>query len=172
MAKVNCEGCHNECDFDVFCSCLSSNVKDIHGADKNAPRTSTSIRCEHCGEALVKPNAVLFKQPLPQQFFKCAEEDKSEMDLLIVAGTSLLVSPVNSLVNLVGRNTIRVVVDRNPVGEDLGLFSERRDLFLQGECDDIFLDLISKLGWLEDLDSSRLPEASAKKVQRFQQDKV
>jgi NAD-dependent SIR2 family protein deacetylase len=68
-----------------------------------------------------QPNTVLFGGSLPRAFFECAEADAPKADLLLVAGTSLLVSPANSLVRRVGAKTTRLVVNREPVGEDLGI---------------------------------------------------
>ena len=54
----------------------------------------------------VKPNTVLYGRNLPSKFFECCEKDFDEnatdcTDLLLVIGTSLTVSPANSLVNMV-----------------------------------------------------------------------
>jgi len=46
----------------------------------------------------VKPNTVLFGNPLPEIFFEKLKEDSDQVDLLIVAGTSLVVSPANFVV--------------------------------------------------------------------------
>ena len=65
------------------------------------------------------------------------------MDLLLVAGTSLVVSPANMIVDAVHMSTIRVVVNKEEVGRDLGMFQDKdRDVLLRGDCDDIFLELI------------------------------
>lgn len=74
-------------------------------------------------------------------------------------------SPANSLVQHVGKQTKRVVVNREPVGEELGLrFGDGGDLFLGGDCDSVFLDIIQGMGWLPRLSAvrDRLPEANQK----------
>jgi hypothetical protein len=60
-----------------------------------------------------------------------------------------------------------------PVGEDLGIRcceddSAGRDCFIQGDCDEVFLDLITELGWLDDLHAiaDLLPARSAELVQQ------
>ena len=63
----------------------------------------------------------MFGGSLPSAFFEHAELDAPKADLLLVAGTSLLVSPANSLVDRVARSTPRVVVNRERVGRHLGL---------------------------------------------------
>lgn len=49
---------------------------------------------------------------------------------------------------------MRLIVNMEPVGDFLGIdYSENstRDVLLKGSCDDGFLALVKKLGWLEDL---------------------
>jgi NAD-dependent deacetylase sirtuin 2 len=77
-------------------------------------------------------------------------------DLLIVAGTcSLVVSPANSLVYNVPKTTLRVIINNEPVGEELGIdysSSASRDFFFaKGDCDQVCLDLINELGWMAEL---------------------
>jgi NAD-dependent deacetylase sirtuin 2 len=74
--------------------------------------------------------------------------------LLIVAGTSLVVSPANSLVYNVPKTTLRVIINNEPVGEELGIdYSSyaSRDFFAKGDCDQVFLDSINELGWMAEL---------------------
>ena len=60
--------------------------------------TSTPITCDACGNPYVKPTIVLFHGSMPQLFHRRVAEDLPECDLLIIIGTSLQVSPANSLV--------------------------------------------------------------------------
>lgn len=177
LSEVACENCSEEMDFDDFCNKVSHNIKDIYGIDENAPSESTPIVCPSCGKATVKPKTVLFGSSLPSEFFDCSYEDIRKADLLIVAGTSLVVSPANSLVYRVNDDCKRFVVNMDAVGQELGLnfygndygtINDRRDFFAKGPCEDIFLDLIDKLGWMEDLQgmSKQLPPASASLIQK------
>jgi NAD-dependent SIR2 family protein deacetylase len=108
---------------------------------------------------------VLFGSSLPTEFFDRAAQDLPTADLLIVAGTSLVVSPANSLVYNVPMETLRVIVNNEPVGQELGIEygpNAKRDFFAKGDCDEVFLDLIDELGWLSDLKTEKdnLPELS------------
>ena len=94
-----------------------------------------------------------------------SEEDLPTADLLIVAGTSLVVSPANSLVYRVPDTTHRVIINNEEVGHDLGIdygADAERDFFAQGNCDSVFLELICELGWLNDLnkEADNLPKDS------------
>ena len=90
------------------------------------------------------------------------------MDLLIVIGTSLKVAPANSIVWRVPDTAMRLVVNREAVGEDLGLKFDNgeRDVLATGSCDEVLLELMRHMGWLDDLaeslsGSDMLPAASA-----------
>ena len=158
ISQAACEGCGHDTDFDRFCAAVQTNIQDIYQTDSQAPKTSSPIPCEKCGKNLVKPKTVLFGRSLPSEFFERVEEDLPTCDLLIIAGTSLLVSPANSLVYQVPERTIRVVVNNEPVGQGLGIDygpTNERDFFAQGDCDLIFINLIQELGWLEDLQAKK-----------------
>lgn len=69
-------------------------------------------RCE-CG-SIIKPNVVLYGEMLPEDFV-LAEKYISECDLLIVAGTSLIVEPAASLINYFrGKNLVIINNDETP----------------------------------------------------------
>ena len=91
--------------------------------------------------------------------------DLPEADLLIIAGTSLVVSPANSLVYRVNDNCLRAVFNNEEVGADIGITygdDSSRDYSCLGNCDEIFLNLIKELGWVDDLKSHSfdLPQGS------------
>lgn len=169
IAQVSCENCGKDADFDAFCDQVESNIKDIYNP-QNGPEQSEPILCDACGRATIKPKTVLFGSSLPEEFFERAEEDLPSADLLIVAGTSLVVSPANSLVYKVPDTTYRVIINNEQVGRELGIDygpDAVRDLFAQGNCEEVFLELIMELGWLQDLDeiAGDLPESSVHLVQ-------
>merc|ERR1711907_68716 len=102
IANVTCEGCDERISFDSFCREVKAKIKDIYGIDEHAPKESENIYCPKCKKPLLKPSTVLFGSSLPSDFFVFARDDCPKADLLIVAGTSLVVSPANSLVTQVG----------------------------------------------------------------------
>jgi NAD-dependent SIR2 family protein deacetylase len=159
ISQAACEGCNAEMEFDVFCNQVEANIKDIYQTSSSAPKESTPINCSECGRPLVKPKTVLFGRSLPVEFFEKSEQDMPNVDLLIVVGTSLVVSPANSLIYRVPESTVRVVVDTDPVSQELGIeygdSPKKRDFFAQGECDSVFIKLIQELGWMEDLEAKK-----------------
>ncbi len=156
MDRVCCElqDCQAEYDFDLFCEKIQTNIKDISGVDDLAPSISTPIKCGICSNNTVKPTVVLFHSPLPEIFFRNSVLDLPSTDLIFIIGTSLAVGPANSLVYRVPDECLRVVVNNEPVGFRLGIdYSEdaTRDYFLRGSCDEMLLDLIEELDWIDDL---------------------
>jgi NAD-dependent deacetylase sirtuin 2 len=168
ISQVACEGCDMEMDFSQFCQLVETNIKDIYDNKTDAQKQkqeSIPILCPKCKKALVKPKTVLFGRSLPPEFFHRTKQDMPNVDLLIVAGTSLVVSPANSLVNLVPKEALRVIVNQDPVGTELGIDYSKDaevDFFAQGDCDEVFYKLIQELGWTEDLKAKKdlLPEKS------------
>jgi len=157
MDRAECASCGASSNFDDFCSAIQTRIKDLKGEDPLAPKESLPIRCQVCGQAALKPAIVLFRSSLPQLFFEKVPDDVEDVDLLIVLGTSLRVAPVNSIVYRVPKTALRVVINREPVGQHLGIRSPgcerpiRRDYFAEGDCDGTVLELVDKLGWLDEL---------------------
>ena len=176
MDEAECATCGASLSFDIFCNKVRYQIKDILGKDPSAPAQSTPIICESCGAGTVKPSIVLFRSRLPEIFFQNVPNDVKDIDLLLILGTSLAVAPANSLVMRIPRSSMRVLMNREPVGWHLGLDYEDkdRDYFAQGNCENSALDFMEKLGWLDDLkpllDREEFPESSAMLLrERFQQ---
>ena len=112
--------------------------------------------CPECNSP-VKPDIVFFGENLPNIFVDRIDQDMDECDLLIVMGTSLLVDPVASIPRCVGRNVPRLLINRELVGAFLGgggIHSKKRDVFLQGDCDDGVRKLCRLVGdnWAKELE--------------------
>lgn len=169
MDRAECARCLSETDFHEFCDKVQTQIKDLSGKDQSAPVESTSIECKVCGYNAVKPSIVLFKSSLPKAFFMNVPRDIQDVDLLIVMGTSLRVAPACSLVPQVPKSALRVLVNREEAGDHLGIIFDKslskRDYFAQGECDDVLLELMDHLDWIEDLkpllSGEMLPKSSA-----------
>lgn len=172
MDRAECARCHTPADFNAFCESVSTQVKDLSGRDPKAPQVSTAIECSVCGYGAVKPGIVLFKQSLPRVFFDSVPDDVEDVDLLFVIGTSLRVAPANSLVWRIPRSALRVLVNREPAGRHLGMRGPdeepTRDFHAAGDCDNVFMDLMEHLGWLEELkpliEGNKLPPKCAEKL--------
>ncbi|ORY70638.1 DHS-like NAD/FAD-binding domain-containing protein [Leucosporidium creatinivorum] len=98
------------------------------------------------GKPLVKPDIVFFGEMLSDEFDHRLLEDREEVDLLIVIGTSLRVSPVSQIVSHLPHSIPQILINRDPVGH------ANFDIVLLGDGDTIVKHLCSKLG-----DSFNLP---------------
>jgi NAD+-dependent protein deacetylase sirtuin 2 len=172
MDEAECANCHAKMDFDHFCDLVRRQIKDIAGQDPSAPKESRAIVCEECGHRTVKPSIVLFRSKLPDVFFNSIPGDVKDVDLLIIMGTSLAVAPANSIVWKIPKSAMRVLINRESVGGHLGFdrHNNDRDFFARGDCECVVLDLMEKLGWLQDLrpllERNNLPESSAHLLQQ------
>merc|ERR1712070_968744 len=159
MATASCETCGKAVEMKWFVERVRRQIKDIYNMDREAPTTSTAIACPHCKALTVKPSTVLYGRPLPPSFTKAIKEDfPDQVDLVVVIGTSLTVSPANGVPAAASETTPRVVINMEPVGNDLGMKYckegiERRcsrlgrDFFLPGAADEAVARLSTALGW-------------------------
>ena len=114
-------------------------------------------------------------------FVASSAEQLADIDLFITMGTSLTVHPAASLPAAMPPTTMRAVINRERVGEEVGLdFSAAyaagdtaetgfamsmfaspghalpaRDVFVGGDCDETILELAARLGWLDKLAALR-----------------
>ena len=81
-------------------SCLHCGKKvSFEVLEEKVNKKQIPPRCDECG-GLLRPDVVLFGDPMPYVFDLAVKEVKSS-DLLIVIGSSLAVSPVNFLPDIV-----------------------------------------------------------------------
>lgn len=106
-------------------------------------------RCDNADcNGLIKPDTVMFGEPLPPKFDKSTDILKVA-DLVIVIGTSLKVHPVAGLPSLAAPGVPRVLINRDAAG-DLGTRPD--DVLLLNDCDDTVRTLADLLGWRKELE--------------------
>lgn len=103
--------------------------------------------CDQC-DGIVKPGIVFFGEALPAKFFECMEADfesgENDVDLVIVAGTSLQVGPFNQLPDMVPKKTKRYLINYDQAGS-LGKW--RGDKLVLGKMeglDDLFDEFVTE----------------------------
>jgi NAD-dependent SIR2 family protein deacetylase len=92
----------------------------------------------------IKPDIVFFGEGLPSKFHQHLDKDCSKAKVCLVLGTSLQVMPVAGIPDWVGPDCKRVLINREDVGNSM-------DVFLQGDCDNVILELAESMGWKSEL---------------------
>lgn len=91
---------------------LHGNIRDIKCDYCNQPGTINQIlkkkNCSNCGRKALRPEIVLFGEPLPAITWRDATEDIKNSELLIVIGTSLEVYPVNQFPYMTKGKTVYI----------------------------------------------------------------
>ena len=111
--------------FDFYClKCKKHFELDFITAHRGLPR------CSHCG-GIVRPNVVLYEEPLNSQIIDQAIDALSSADLLIVGGTSLVVYPATGLIDYYNGQDL-VLINRDLTNHD-----HQATLLLRGDIAEI-----------------------------------
>lgn len=121
IVTQNIDGLHQKAD--------SKNVLELHGSilnnyclkchkyyDANFIFSSKDTPICECG-GIIKPDVVLYGEPLPEDIWQEAIKKIEEADLLIVGGTSLNVYPAALLINYFKNKNI-VLINRSKTNYD------------------------------------------------------
>lgn len=91
----------------------------------------------HCGNIL-RPDVVWFGEPLPQDVWNNAIQEASLSDIMIIAGTSLVVSPANTLPVYAKQNNA-LLIEINP---EETIMSNQMDLSIRDTSSNVIPKLI------------------------------
>jgi NAD-dependent deacetylase len=81
-------------------------------------RANSPPCCDKCG-GLIKPDVILFGEPLPVDVYENAKKEIEKADLLIIIGSSLTVYPAAVLPTLAIRSGARmIIINREPTQYD------------------------------------------------------
>jgi NAD-dependent deacetylase len=111
--RINSYKCMANCKDDP----TPLDISNLPYEDKTQPP-----KCPYCG-AFVRPNVVLFGEILPEPELNRAEELSLKCDLMIVIGTSGLVSPADSLPKKAKRNSA-TIIEINPAYSMITRFAD------------------------------------------------
>ncbi|KAF4124369.1 NAD+-dependent protein deacetylase SIR2 [Geosmithia morbida] len=91
---------------------------------------------------VMKPDITFFGEALPDDFSRrLTEHDRDRVDLVIVIGTSLKVTPVSEIVSWLPSHIPQIYISRQPVSHI------NFDIDLLGDCDVVVAELCRRLGW-------------------------
>ncbi|THH27751.1 hypothetical protein EUX98_g6443 [Antrodiella citrinella] len=95
-----------------------------------------------------QPDITFFGEKLSDEFDKALLDDRPLVDLLLVIGTSLKVSPVSDILTHLRHSIPQILINKTPIKH------ANPDVVLLGNADDVVQYLCRKLGWdLPDLPS-------------------
>ncbi|KAI9011410.1 DHS-like NAD/FAD-binding domain-containing protein [Gaertneriomyces semiglobifer] len=113
--------------------------------------------CPQCGEerdGVMKPNITFFGEMLPDEFDRTFAGDKQKVDLLIVMGSSLKVSPVADVKDKIPHEVPQILINLECLPHMDGF-----DVALLGYCDVICRYLCERLDW-KLVDTQSTPKSS------------
>lgn len=111
----------------------------------------------------VLKDITFFGESLPAEFDRLLALDTEVVDLLIVMGSSLKVSPVSEIMSQIPHSVPQILINRTPITH------MTFDMQLLGDCDVIVPELCRMLGW--DLRHEKLPGGSAQSDESLRQSK-
>jgi NAD-dependent SIR2 family protein deacetylase len=90
---------------------------------------------------VMKPDITFFGEDLPDEFSKRLTDDREKVDLVVVIGTSLKVTPVSEIVGWLPSHIPQLYISRQ------ALSHINFDIDLLGDCDIVIEELCRRLGW-------------------------
>jgi NAD-dependent deacetylase len=102
--------------------------------------------CEKCGDIL-KPDVVLFEEQLPAKIWLKARNATQTCDLMVVLGTSLVVSPVAQLPEQAIKNGAKIII----INKTATYLDEHADVVIHGDTASWLPKIIEKLNILGSL---------------------
>ncbi len=136
-----CTTCSTSHPVEQFFSCLSR--------DQVAYPVCRKLFCS----GYVKPRVVFYGEDLPKRYYDLVTGDILNADLLIVAGTSLQVSPICDLMKNLSPRCHRLLINRELPVNAIPAFRAAKShrasvrVFLKGDCDSGFEKLARLCGW-------------------------
>ncbi|KRY10869.1 NAD-dependent protein deacetylase sirtuin-1, partial [Trichinella patagoniensis] len=131
--------CHGSFD---TATCMECGFKVDCEEIRDAVFNEAIPTCRNCAQiglrGVMKPDIVFFGESLPRTFYESVAADQSQVDLLIVIGSSLKVRPVSFIPRALQASVPLILINR----ETLNLFF---DVELLGDSDVICEELCSRL---------------------------
>ena len=113
---------------------------DVSALDYDTETAENPPECPHCG-AYVRPDVVLFGEMLPEDYLAAAFEYSQNCDVMLVIGTSGLVSPASHLPRAAQKAGAKII----EVNPEYSMITRYADLKLEGKSGEIMPQLIEAL---------------------------
>ncbi|KAJ4486926.1 DHS-like NAD/FAD-binding domain-containing protein [Lentinula lateritia] len=128
-------------------SSSSSTPKNGKKISKKKAKGEWDSDCEDESDAptyppgIMKPDITFFGEKLTDDFDRSLEEDRDNVDLLLVIGTSLKVAPVADILSHLPHSVPQILINKTPIRHI------NPDIILLGNADDIVTYICAELGW-------------------------
>ncbi|KAH9046005.1 SIR2-domain-containing protein [Lactarius hengduanensis] len=129
-----------------LCKGCSDSGKDWRKARHNRRKPSKQSDSEDEDEPLfppwiMKPDITFFGENLTDSFEECLVEDRDQVDLVLIIGTSLKVAPVSDIITHMPHSVPQILINKTPVTHI------NPDIILLGDADSIIEHLTEMLEW-------------------------
>jgi NAD-dependent deacetylase len=102
--------------------------------------TGETPYCDRCGNIL-KPDVVLFEEQLPAKIWLKARKVTQTCDLMVVLGTSLVVSPVAQLPEQASKNGAKIII----INKTATYMDDNADVVIHGDTAEFLPKIIEKM---------------------------
>jgi NAD-dependent deacetylase len=113
---------------------------DVHYKTSRVDLTEIPPRCD-CG-GILRPNAVLFGEMIPQEALWRSRQVATDCDVMLVIGTSAVVQPA-ALMPVVAKDSGAKIIEINP--ESTPLTGEISDYLIKGPAGDVMNGILEEL---------------------------
>ena len=113
---------------------------DLHYKTSRVDLTEIPPRCD-CG-GILRPNAVLFGEMIPQEALWRSRQVATDCDVMLVIGTSAVVQPA-ALMPVVAKDSGAKIIEINP--ESTPLTGEISDYLIKGPAGDVMNGIVEEL---------------------------
>jgi len=100
-----------------------------------------SDECDDLPVGVMKPDITFFGEKLTDDFDQALLDDRDRVDLLLVIGTSLKVSPVSETLSHLPHSVPQILINKTPIRHI------NPDIVLLGDADEIVQHLCEQLQW-------------------------
>jgi len=129
---------HGSANWLICTSCRARHPSEM--VVKQLKSGMTIPLCNLCG-GLLRPDAVLFGDMLPQDVFNEAVNEASKSDLMLIVGSSLVVFPAAQLPSIAKKNGAKIIL----INLEKTWFDDKADIVIHGKAGDILPKIVKNV---------------------------
>jgi len=129
---------HGSANWLICTSCRARHPSEM--VVKQLKSGMTIPLCNLCG-GLLRPDAVLFGDMLPQDVFNEAVNEASKSDLMLIVGSSLVVFPAAQLPSIAKKNGAKIIL----INLEKTWFDDKADIVIRGKAGDILPKIVKNV---------------------------